>query len=327
MPPTEHENTEYLLQHQGTVFKKALGQYSLYSGDRIVTCAISNRLRKQLVYPTSPDESGTLRRVQKVKEIKVVDPVAIGDQVGYEPTEEDSGIIREVLPRRNQLVRQAAEAGKHQVIAANVDQVVPILAVTNPAPRWHWLDRFLVAAESQQIPALIVLTKADLIKQQQIAPMVQLYQDLGYRVLLTSVESGRRINYFSRALNGKLSVLVGMSGVGKTSLLNAVQPDLGLRVNTISNFSGKGRHTTTHLEMFPLEVGGYLVDTPGIKTFGLVGLPKTDLPYMFREMRPLIGQCRFRTDCAHRQEPGCAIKDAVAAGTISKMRYESFLRM
>ena len=118
-----------------------------------------------------------------------------------------------------------------------------------------------------------------------------------------------------------------MSGVGKTTLLNAVQPNLGLRVNEISPFSGKGRHTTSHLEMFPLDAGGYLVDTPGIKQFGLVGLPQRALPYLFREMRPLIGQCQFRSDCSHHKEPGCAIKKAVDSGAISPMRYESFLRM
>ena len=316
-------------QHQGTVFKKSLGQYALYCQGNIVTCHISNRLRKQLLYPTSPDNSGTRRGVQKVKAIKMVDPVTIGDQVLFEPADEGTGHIREVLPRRNQLIRQAADAGMFQAIAANVDQILTIMAVAEPEPRWHLLDRCLAAAESQQLPVTIVLTKADLVKERKIAPMLEIYETIGYRVILTSVEDGRCLDQFARAIEGKLSVLVGMSGVGKSSLLNAVQPDLGLRVNQISKTSGKGRHTTSHLEMFPLDQGGYLVDTPGIKTFGLVGMPKQRgaLAVLFPEMRPFIGQCRFRTDCAHKKEPGCAIKEAVAEGVIAPLRYQSYLRL
>ncbi len=326
MTTTERTTTNRPANHQGTVFKKSLGQYFLHCGEHTVTCSISNRLRKRLLYPTSPDESGTRRGVQKVKEISMVDPVAIGDQVHFDPSTNDTGMIQEVLPRKNQLLREA-DAGKYQVIAANVDQILLIFSVADPDPRWHLLDRCLVAAESQQLPIKIVLTKADLVRKRDIAPMVHLYSSIGYPVLLTSVKESRQLDRFTRVIANKLSVLVGMSGVGKTSLLNAVQPDLGLRVKTISQSTGKGRHSTSHLEMFPLHAGGYLVDTPGIKTFGLVGLPQAVLPYLFKEMRPFIGQCRFRSDCAHRQEPGCAIKEAVAAGIISKMRYESFLRM
>ena len=313
---------------QGTVFKKSLGQYFVHRGDEVVVCAITNRLRKQLVYPTSSPFSGTLRRVQKVKEIKVVDPVAIGDQVEYELGEGGEGVIRGVLPRKNQLVRGAAGTDKKaQVIAANIDQVLAIIAVAEPRPNWGLVDRFLVACEAEGLPVRMVLTKMDLVADKQVERVAKIYRRLDYSVLLTSADSGRNVDQFRGWITGKVSVLVGMSGVGKTSLLNAVQPELGLQVKTISESTGKGRHTTTHLEMFPLEGGGYLVDTPGVKVFDFKELPGQIMAQFFREMQPFIGQCRFRTDCSHTHEPDCAIKAAVEAGQIAQMRYKSFVRL
>lgn len=313
---------------QGTVLKKLLGQYVVRSGDRTVLCTLSSKLRKELVYPTSDASSGTLRRVRAVEEIKTVDPVAVGDLVHFVPAGDGNGMIKEVLPRRNKLVREAAgPKSLEQIIVANVDQVVPIVAAAQPLPRWGLLDRYLAAAEAAGVPALVCITKLDLAKEARLLPAVQIYEQIGYPVALTSAVTGRGVADLEAALRGRISVLVGMSGVGKTTLLNAIEPGLGLRVKEISEASGKGKHTTTHLEMFPLAGGGHIVDTPGMKFFGLRETEAEDLASLFVEMRPFVGRCRFRLDCSHSHEPGCAIKAAVEAGQISRMRYDSFLNL
>lgn len=313
---------------QGVVFKKLLGEYHVQVDGRTVVCRISNRLRKELVYPISDPSSGTLRRVREVEDIKLVDPVAVGDVVAFEDAGDGAGLIKKVLPRKNKLVRYAAGPKPlEQIIAANVDQFVPIIAAARPKPKWGILDRYLAAAEEAGIPALICITKMDLAKEYRLRKTIEIYEDIGYPVVLTSAVAGRGVAEFRAAIQGCVSVLVGMSGVGKTTLLNAVQPDLGLRVNAISDATGKGKHTTSHLEMFPLDGGGAVVDTPGIKTFGLWETDSSDLTGLFREMRPYIGQCKFRLDCTHTHEPDCAVKAAVEDGRISELRYDSYLRL
>lgn len=324
-----HDRVEHASQpNQGIVFKKLRGHYFVRGGDRTIVCAISSRLRKELIYPISDPSSGTLRRVRSVEEIKRVDPVAVGDVVRFEDAGDGTGMIKEVLPRRNKLVRYAAGPKPlEQVIVANMDQFVPIVAAAQPKPKWGLLDRYLAAAEEAGIPTLICITKMDLAKRQRLQKTVQIYEDIGYPVVLTSAVTGEGVTDFRQTIERQVSVLVGMSGVGKTTLLNAVQPGLGLRVREISRVTGKGKHTTSHLEMFPLDGGGSVVDTPGIKTFGLWETDSSDLVSLFREMRPYVGRCKFRLDCSHTHEPGCAIKEAVEAGHIAQVRYESYLRM
>ena len=315
----------------GTVYKKSQGQYDVQTGKGTIACTISSMLRKELIHPTSAPWSGGSRRVQAVRDIRAVDPVAIGDTVGYLEAGDGTGVIREVLPRKNKLSRQAAGyKDLEQVVVANVDQIVPIIAAAQPHPRWGLLDRYLAAAEAAEIPALICITKMDLLRPKRRAKLesiARIYREIGYEVILTSVESGEGVEDFRGAIQDKISVLLGMSGVGKTSLLNAVQPDLGLRVRQISKATGKGRHTTTHLEMFPLDFGGHIIDTPGIKTLGLWEIEDEDLATLFVEMEPLVGQCKFRLDCTHIHEPGCVIKAAVEAGEISDLRYQSYIRL
>jgi ribosome biogenesis GTPase len=254
--------------------------------------------------------------------------VAIGDRVRYVDAGDGSGMIVEVLPRRNRLTRRAAGSKPlEQVIVANVDQVVTIMAAARPAPKWELLDRYLSAAADLGIPALILITKLDLVDAGTLAAEAETYRSIGYPVLLTSAVSGEGIDAFRRALAGHLSVLIGLSGVGKTTLLNIVQPGLGLRVGEVSRATNKGKHTTTNLEMFPLDGGGHLVDTPGMREFGLWDVRGDDLAATFLEMRPYLGRCRFGAGCAHEREPGCAIKNAVAAGHIAERRYQSYLRM
>ena len=324
MHPSDTAGNGHTMNY-GKVFKKSLGQYVVESDGKTVVCAISSRLRKELIYPTSSPFSGTLRRVRSVDDIREVDPVAIGDTVCFIDAGDETGMITEVLPRKNKFVRGAR--GKAQVIVANVDQVVPVFAAAQPAPKWNLLDRYLAAAESVGIPALICVTKMDLVDRDALLGDLEPYQAIGYGIILTSATTGEGIEAFKEALKGRVSVLAGKSGVGKTTLLNAVQPGLGLRVNEVSQATGKGKHTTTSLEMFALDFGGSVVDTPGMREFGLWDVDGSDLATLFPEMRPYIGRCRFGASCQHLHEPGCAIKEAVEAGDIDRRRYQSYLRM
>jgi ribosome biogenesis GTPase len=319
-----------LPEGQGLVIRKSQGVYHIRAALGSVQCSLSSRLRKTLIYPTAAPTSRH-HRVQEVKGIGEQDPVAIGDQVEFTSAGPGLGHITAVLPRRNALSRPAA-GSKHleQVIVANVDQVVAVFAAARPAPKWELLDRYLVAAEAASVPTLLAVTKLDLAQGADRAALqaeVREFERLGYRVALTSTLTGEGLPEFASALHGVVSVFVGKSGVGKTSLLNAVEPGLGLRVKSVSALTEKGRHSTTHLEMFALAVGGHVVDTPGMREFGMWDLDYEGLAHGFVEMRPLVGRCKFGLDCRHDQEPGCAIRQAVASGQISPRRYQSYLRL
>jgi ribosome biogenesis GTPase len=293
----------------------------------LVACAISSLLRKRLIFPIA-DPTSLRRRVMEVKDIQQVDPVAIGDRVRFAPAGAGEGLITEVLPRRSKLVRRAAGFKPlEQVVVANVDRMVAIVSAARPAPNWELLDRQLVAAERLDLPALIVITKLDLVTPESLATEVEDFRRIGYPVLLTSVVNGEGVPAFAAALAGRLSVLVGLSGVGKTSLLNAIEPGLGLRVGEVSQATNKGKHTTTHVELFPLTGGGSLVDTPGMREFGLWDARDADLATAFPEMRDHVGRCRYGRTCRHTHEHGCAILAALARGEVSERRYHSYLRM
>jgi len=313
--------------HEGVVIKKLLGTYIVDTGVEVITCNISSKLRKVLVMPTADPSSIPRYEVVAVKDIRAVDPVAIGDRVRFMPSM-PSSLITDVLPRVNKLSR-LAEGRKRleQVIVANVDQVVCVFAAAQPEPRWNVLDRYLVTAESADIPAVIIITKIDLSVDDSVLEAVEEYRLLGYRVVLSSAENGNGIDEVRDLLRGRTSVLIGRSGVGKTSLLNAVQPGLGLRVGTISKKLKEGKHTTTHLEMLSLDIGGALIDTPGMREFHVWNPDGDDAAIFFREMRPYVGTCKFGLDCSHTHEPGCAIRAAVESGSISERRYKSLLRI
>lgn len=323
-----HSPDEPYTHRQGVVYMKTLGHYLVRDGEREITCAISPRLRKRLIYPTA-DPSSLRPVVRGVAEIDEVDPVAIGDQVGYLDTQDGAGLIVEVLPRRNRLARRAAGSKPlEQVIVANLDYVVPVFAAAQPTPKWNLLDRYLASAESLGLDSLVCITKIDLSHNGwDLQAEVETYRQAGYRVVLTSAETGEGVGELKSILQGKVAVLVGKSGVGKTSLLNAMQPNLGLRVKQISQATGKGRHTTSNLAMFPLDMGGYVVDTPGMREFGLWQVEEFDLAQLFPEMRIYLGRCRFGLDCRHDREPGCAIREAVQRGKISLRRYNSMLKL
>jgi len=317
--------------HTGIVYKKVISEYTLRSNGAVYRCSISNKLRKQLVYPVAAPSSLS-HRVMEVKQIQEVDPVAIGDEVIFTPVGVGDpgrleGMIIQVLPRKNKLIRKAA--GKkllEQVIVANVDQVLIVLSITQPEPKWNLVDRYLVSAESAGIPGVLCVTKMDLYEDRPIPDELLEIQHLGYPVVYTSSATGSGLPAFQEVLADKTSVLVGKSGVGKTSLLNALEGGLGFKVGAVGRESGKGRHTTSSLEMIDLRLGGRLVDTPGMREFGLWQLD-SELARYFPEMRPYVGKCRYGASCLHIHESGCGIRQAVSAGSISVRRYQSFLKL
>lgn len=314
----------------GVVYKKSQGTYFVHVDGQTVVCAISSKLRKQLIYPlaapTDPKRKG--KRVEAVAEIGEVDPVAIGDEVRFTVASDGSGLITAVRPRRSRFSRLApGPQPLEQVIVANADQLVAVFAAAHPAPKWELLDRYLVAAEVANLPTLICITKADLMDGTALQAEMEVYRRLGYTVVITSAVNNLGLEELRAALTGRLSVFVGKSGVGKSSLLNALQPGLGLRVKAVSQLTNKGRHTTSHLEMFDLDGGGAVVDTPGMREFALWELDGSDLAYGFVELRPYLGRCKFGLSCRHTHEPGCAVRAAVEAGMVTPRRYQSYLRM
>jgi len=295
----------------GVVIKKVYSQYLINVGGHTHPCATS----------TIPHNKKTWHG-----------SIAVGDKVRIINNGNGNLRIIDVLPRRNQFSRPAPNTGMHideQVIAANVDLIVPIFSIASPIPKWGLLDRYLAAAEAEGLPSLICFSKSDLAPlNPDLEEALDEYRSIGYQVVLVSTLTGAGIPELIAAIQDRVSVFVGKSGVGKTSLLNALQPGLGLRVQpTTQGRKGKGRHTTTHLEMFPLDFEGAVIDTPGIREFGLWDIYADELAEYFREMRPFVGSCRFGLDCHHDEEPGCAIRKAVMAGAISHRRYRSYMRL
>jgi len=323
-------NTTYL-HDQGVVVKKNIGTYHVRTGEQVLPCAISTRLRKQLIYPTA-DPTSLSHIVREVKVLDKVDPIAVGDVVRFVDARDGSGLIVEVLPRRNCLAR--GKKPFEQIIVSNVDYVLPVFAAASPTPKWAMLDRYLASIESLDLSALIVLTKLDLVRGpdggigDELQAAVDVYRKIGYPVLLTSSLSGEGLDELRSLLSGRVVAFVGKSGVGKTALLNALEPGLGLRVGAVGTGKvGKGKHTTTHVEMVTTGFGADIVDTPGVREFSLPGMDEKDLALFFPEMAPLVGRCKFGLDCAHNEEPGCVIRKAVMEGNISPHRYQSYLRL
>lgn len=256
------------------------------------------------------------------------DIAAVGDRVQVTRLADGTGMIESIEPRTRSLVRldPRPRGVYQQVILSNPDQAVFVFACANPRPRMRMLDRFLVIAEKQGLPAIIVANKLDLVDREGAEATFGYYPSLGYPVLYASVKTGEGVELLRARLKGKVSALAGPSGVGKSSLLNAIQPGLGLAVREVSQAINKGRHTTNVRQLFPLEGGGYVADTPGLRSLALWDTEPEELDGYFPEIAPLVAQCQFN-DCTHSREPGCAVRAAVEGGKVRPERYESYIRL
>lgn len=268
----------------------------------------------------------------KIKGFKVTNPIAVGDLVHFEVEDEveNMGTIHEILPRSNYIVRKSVHKTAHgHLLATNIDQLVLIVTMTFPRTSLGFIDRFLVSAESFRIPVVLVFNKQDILTSEELdlqREHIELYESLGYECLKTSATEKINMDVFAQKLAGKVSLISGHSGVGKSTLVNTINPELDLATSEVSTFANKGVHTTTFAEMFELSPGTFIIDTPGIKELGLVEIEKAELGHYFPEMRELLNECRF-DNCIHYNEPKCAVKEGVADGAIAESRYMSYLSM
>jgi ribosome biogenesis GTPase len=273
--------------------------------------------------------NGRMKGVLKLDDITSTNPVAVGDWVEAEIENEDSdsATINEILDRHNYINRQSPRhKHQHHIVAANLDQSVLIATLKEPRTSQGFIDRFLVASEMYHVPAIIAFNKSDLYKQKELDKYEgwkAMYEKVGYHVLLVSAEKEEGLEELKEALKDKTSLLSGHSGVGKSSLLNVLFPGTNRKTQDVSGWSGKGQHTTTFAEMFDLPFGGRIIDTPGMREFGLVDITKPELSHYFPEMRDRLNGCQFN-NCLHMNEPDCAIKTAVVNGDIHEDRYLSY---
>ncbi|HND55258.1 MAG TPA: ribosome small subunit-dependent GTPase A [Pirellulaceae bacterium] len=264
------------------------------------------------------------RRLLKTLSTDLRQVVIAGDIVLFRPQGTDEGLIERVEPRHGLLCR--ASKGRQHVIVANVDQMLIVASAAQPDIKPNLIDRFLVMAEKTRIRPIICINKVDLVDPADFQPLVGVYGQMGYEVILLSTVTGQGLNRIRRLLIGRESTVVGQSGVGKSSLLNAIDPSLNLRINEVSTETEKGKHTTTTAQLFRLSTGGYVVDTPGIRQFELWDVIPEEVVNYYRELRPYVSRCKF-PNCTHTHESDCAIKDAVADGRLDPRRYESYCHL
>ena len=295
---------------QGLVVKNTGNIYSVKTDGGVVECRIKGNFR--------------------LKDIKSTNPVAVGDYVKISMREDNTAYISDILPRRNYIVRKASNLSKQShILAANVDVCLLVVTVNYPATSTTFIDRFLASAEAYRVPVVLVFNKADLYNEAELASMeslIALYESIGYRCLRTVATDGQGIEELKEIVKGRVSLLAGNSGVGKSSLVNAVSPETAARIGEISKIHNKGMHTTTYSEMFELMPGSYLVDTPGVKGFGTYDMEIEEIADYFIEIFECSKGCRFG-NCTHIHEPGCAVVAAVERGDIALSRDSSYLSM
>ena len=290
---------------RGLIIKAQSGFFTVDTGHGLVVCQLRGKLKKGKA---------------------TGDIAALGDRVRVTALEDGSGVIEEVEERKQAITRldPRPQGEYQQVLLANADQAVFVFACTHPTPKLRMLDRFLVTAEKQRVPAVVVANKIDLVKDAK--ETFGLYEPLGYRVIYTSTRTGAGVDELHDTLKNKISALAGPSGAGKSSLLNAIQPGLGLAVNEISKALDKGKHTTVTRQLFPLVDGGYVADTPGWKSLALWDTEPEEMEAYFPELRGLVQNCQF-SDCSHTHELNCAVLTAVKDGRVHPERFDSFLRL
>ena len=280
----------------------------LHEGERL-RCRIRGRLR--------------------LKGVRSTNPVVVGDIVRCESDESGEWIIADIEPRRNYIIRRASNLSKEShIIAANIDRAMLVVTLAEPITAIEFVDRFLVTCEAYKVPAVILLAKIDLMaeRRDEVEAFTSTYREAGYEVIELSATEGIGVERVRELLVGNTTLLSGNSGVGKSTLVRAIDPSLDIRTGDISESFHKGRHTTTFSEMYPLVEGGYIIDTPGVKGFGLIDIESKELWHYFPEMISRAGECRF-FNCTHTHEPGCAVVEAVKEGEIAFSRYESYLKI
>jgi ribosome biogenesis GTPase len=297
---------------KGVVLKSTGSRYRILSNDgNTIECSIRGKLR--------------------IQELRTTNPVAVGDNVFFEVDRKSgSGIITEVLERRNYILRKSSNLSKHsQIIAANVDQAFLMITIILPETPVEFIDRFLITAEAYRIPATIVVNKTDLYGGQEIEKMdylVSMYRKIGYDCVLISVKEKTGLDTLKSRIQSKITLVSGNSGVGKTTLLNTFNPELNLKTEEISDYHKQGKHITTFPEMHQMPFGGFVIDTPGIRGFGVVDMERNEIYHFFREIFRISKNCKFN-NCLHLDEPGCAVRTAVENGDIDYLRYRSYLNI
>jgi len=293
---------------QGIVIKSTGSRYRVLYDDRIIhECFLRGRFR--------------------VSGVRTTNPVAVGDRVTIDVTE---GVITALSPRRNYIIRKASNLSREsQIIAANIDQAFLVITVKMPETPVEFIDRFLATAEAYRIPAVILINKTDLYGEEEMEMsnlIRRVYEKIGYRVLMISVTADENLSEVEENLRNKTTLISGNSGVGKSTLLNRLNPALSLKTGHISDYHEQGRHITTFPEMHPLPGGGYVIDTPGIRGFGVIDFDRREIYHFFPEIFRISSGCRFH-NCIHLDEPGCAVREAVASGEIEPWRYRSYISM
>lgn len=299
---------------EGLVTKSTGSRYFVQCDNEEFECRIKGKLR--------------------IKGIRTTNPVSVGDIVYFEPQNETSesgrplGIISRLKDRKNYIIRRSVNLSKEShIIAANIDQAFILATVNYPVTMLNFIDRFLVTAEAYNIPAVLVFNKIDLYNEAEMDKVNQwfgIYHEIGYKCIATSAKTGQGMDELETIMKDQISVFGGYSGVGKSSLINYIDPNLNLKTSILSIANNAGKHTTTFSEMFKLNIGGYIIDTPGIRSFGMIDMKNDDVSHYFPEIFKVSEQCRFN-NCKHTHEPDCAVKNAVENGEIAISRYESYL--
>ena len=297
---------------KGVVLKSTGSRYRVLYGDGIIiNCSIKGKLR--------------------IKEFRTTNPIAVGDNILFEIDKKtNSGIITEVLDRRNYILRKSSNLSRHsQIIAANIDQVFLMITIILPETPVEFIDRFLITAEAYRVPAKIIINKTDLYGENELAKLdyiESMYNKIDYECIRLSLKEPTNLEILKHLMKGKTSLISGNSGVGKTTLLNAFNPLLHLKTAEISDYHKQGKHITTFPEMHQMPFDGFVIDTPGIRGFGVVDMERNEIYHFFREIFRISKECRFN-NCLHLDEPGCAVRTAVEKGEIGFLRYRSYLNI